>query len=110
MMRQDDAIASGRNPHAGSRFDDFLKDEGQYEEVTAAALKRVLTRQLTEAMAEQQITKTEMARRLHTSRAQLDRLLDPENETVQLDTLQRAATALGRRLQIALAPGPQEEV
>ena len=97
---------AGNNPHLGSSFDDFLRADGQYEAVTAAALKRVVARQLAQAMADQQITKTEMARRLNTSRAQLDRLLDPENPKVQLDTLQRAATAVGRSLQIDLVDAP----
>jgi predicted XRE-type DNA-binding protein len=92
------------NPHAGSRFDDFLKEQGEYETVTAAALKRVLARQISEAMAQQQISKVEMARRLDTSRSQLDRLLDPDNDKVQLDTLQRAAAAVGRSLRIDLVP------
>ena len=96
------AETGGANPHAGSSFDDFLRTDGQYETVTAAALKRVVARQLAQAMADQQITKTEMARRLSTSRAQLDRLLDPENTKVQLGTLQRAANAVGRSLEIGL--------
>jgi DNA-binding Xre family transcriptional regulator len=94
------------NPHAGSSFDDFLRADGQYGIVTATALKRVVARQLAHAMAEQQMTKTEMARRLNTSRAQLDRLLDPENTKVQLETLQRAASALGRSLEIGLVDAP----
>ena len=93
---------AGTNPHAGSSFDDFLRTDGQYETVTAAALKRVVARQLSQAMADQQITKTDMARRLNTSRAQLDRLLDPKNTKVQLDTLQRAANAVGGSLEIGL--------
>lgn len=94
------------NPHAGSSFDDFLIEHGQYQTVTAAALKRVVARQLAQAMAEQAITKTEMARRLNTSRAQLDRLLDPENTKVQLETLQRAANAIGRSLRVDLVDTP----
>lgn len=93
---------SHENPHAGTAFDDFLKETDLYEEVTAVALKRVLARQLTEAMKKDHVSKAEMARRLNTSRSQLDRLLDPDNEKVQLGTLQRAATALGRSLQIEL--------
>jgi predicted XRE-type DNA-binding protein len=98
------------NPHAGSLFDDFLKQEGDYEAVTAAALKRVLARQIADAMAQQQIGKAEMARRLDTSRSQLDRLLDPDNDKVQLDTLQRAATAVGRTLRIDLVPASKPTV
>jgi hypothetical protein len=91
------------NPHIGSSFSDFLKEEGIYEEVTAHAIKRVLAFQIEQAMKEQGITKVEMARRMKTSRAQLDRLLDPENDKVQLDTVQRAAAAVGRKLHMELA-------
>jgi antitoxin HicB len=86
----------------GSSFDDFLKEEGIYEEVTARAIKRVLARQLDALMEDQDITKTELARRMKTSRAQLDRLLDPENESVTLGTLARAAKAVGRQLRMEL--------
>jgi DNA-binding Xre family transcriptional regulator len=86
----------------GSSFDDFLKEDGIYEEVTARAIKRVLARQLDGLMEDQDITKTELARRMKTSRAQLDRLLDPENESVTLGTLARAAKAVGRQLRMEL--------
>ncbi len=86
----------------GSSFDDFLKEEGIYEEVTARAIKRVLARQLDALMLDQKITKTALAKRMHTSRAQLDRLLDPENESVTLGTLARAAQAVGRQLRMEL--------
>ena len=86
----------------GSSIDDFLKEEGLYEEVTARAIKRVLARQLDALMEDQDITKTELARRMKTSRAQLDRLLDPENESVTLGTLTRAAKAVGRQLRMEL--------
>jgi antitoxin HicB len=86
----------------GSTFDEFLKDEGIYEEVTARAIKRVLARQLSGLMQKQGLTKSELARRMQTSRAQLDRLLDPENESVTLGTLTRAAQAVGRRLKMEL--------
>lgn len=89
--------------HIGSTFDDFLKDEGLYEEATAHAVKRVLAWQIEQAMSEQGITKSAMAKRMNTSRAQLDRLLDPNNDKVQLDTVQRAAAAVGRTLHIELA-------
>ena len=91
------------NPHIGSSFEDFLEEEGLHEDATARAIKRVLAWQIAQAMREQGITKAEMARRLDTSRAQLDRLLDPNNDRVQLDTLQRAAAAVGRRLRLELA-------
>jgi predicted XRE-type DNA-binding protein len=91
------------NPHFGSSFDDWLKEQGIYEEATAHAIKRVLAWQIEQAMKAQGITKAEMARRMHTSRTQLDRLLDPENDKVQLDTVQRAAAAIGRTLKLELA-------
>jgi len=90
------------NPHVGSLFSDFLKEEGIYEDVTARAIKRVLAWQIEKAMKDQGITKVAMAKRMKTSRAQLDRLLDPNNDKVQLDTVQRAAIAVGRRLQLDL--------
>jgi antitoxin HicB len=86
----------------GSSFDSFLQQDGIYEEVTARAVKRVLARQLRDLMKREEISKTELASRMHTSRAQLDRLLDPENESVTLGTLARAAEAVGRNLRIEL--------
>jgi antitoxin HicB len=91
------------NKHIGSSFDDFLKDEGIREEATTHAIKRVLAWQIQQAMSEQGITKSAMAKRMKTSRAQLDRLLDPNNDKVQLDTVQRAAAAVGRTLHLELA-------
>jgi len=92
-----------KNRHIGSSFRDFLKEEGIYEDATAHAIKRVLVWQISEAMKKQRITKVVMARRMKTSRAQLDRLLDPNNDKVQLDTVQRAAVAVGRKLHMELA-------
>lgn len=92
-----------KNWHIGSSFRDFLKEEGLYEDVTAHAIKRVLAWQIAQAMKKQRITKVEMAKRMKTSRAQLDRLLDPKNDKVQLDTVQRAAAAVGRKLHMELA-------
>jgi antitoxin HicB len=86
----------------GSSFDDLLKEEGIYEEVTARAIKRVIARQLDALMQDQGITKSDLAKRMQTSRAQLDRLLDPENESVTLATLTRAAQAVGRQLRMEL--------
>lgn len=86
----------------GSPFDDSLKEEGIYEEVTARAIKRVLARQLDTLMHDQGLTKTTLAKRMKTSRAQLDRLLDPDNESVTLGTLTRAAHAVGRQLRMEL--------
>lgn len=91
------------NPHIGSSFQDFLEEENLAAEANAHAVKRVLAWQIAQAMQEKGISKVEMARRMGTSRAHLDRLLDPNNDKVQLDTVQRAATAVGRRLHVALS-------
>jgi antitoxin HicB len=92
-----------RMDHSGSTFDSFLEDEGIREEVEAIAIKRVLAWQLSQAMQEQRKTKQAMAKQLHTSRSQLDRLLDPQNVSVTLDTITRAAKALGKRVIIRVA-------
>src|ERR1700680_5009848 len=84
--------------HSGSTFDSLLEEEGIREEVEAVAIKRVLAWQLEQAMQEQQKTKQAMAKQLHTSRSQLDRLLDPRNVSVTLDAITRAARALGKRV------------
>ena len=86
----------------GSFFDEWLQEEGIYEEVSAAAVKRVLARQIEQAMKEKQLSKTEVARRMRTSRAALDRLLDPQNDSVTLNTLCRAAAAVGRQVHLEL--------
>jgi len=91
-----------KNPHRGSSVDDWLKEENIFEEVTAKAIKEVIAWQLAEVMKDQAITKTEMARRMKTSRLQLDRVLDPENVGVSLDTLSRAANAIGRKVRLEL--------
>jgi antitoxin HicB len=90
------------NPHTGSSFDDFLKEEGIYEECTDGALKRVLAWLVKQEMDRRKITKSAMADRMHTSMSQLDTLLDPETTGVSLETLQRAASAVGRELRIEL--------
>lgn len=92
----------GKNPHLGESFDSFLKEQGIYESVQTTAIKRVLAMQLEEAMKEQHLTKVEMARRMKTSRVQLDRLLDPENDSVTLATLRRAAAIVGREVRLEL--------
>lgn len=92
-----------RFDHSGSTFDSFLEEDGIREEVEAIAFKRVLAWQLSQAMRKQQKTKQAMAKQLRTSRSQLDRLLDPCNVSVTLDTVARAATALGKRLIIRVA-------
>ncbi|RMG58339.1 MAG: helix-turn-helix domain-containing protein [Gammaproteobacteria bacterium] len=91
------------NKHIGSSFDDFLDEEGLLAEAEAIAVKRVIAHQLRELMKEQNLTKTELARRMGTSRSSLERLLDPDNPSVTLLTLERAARALGKSLQIELA-------
>ena len=90
------------NPHRGSRFEDFLAEEGILDAVTAAAQKRVLAWQVARLMARQKLSKTQMAHRMKTSRAALERLLDPDNPSVTLQTIGRAAAALGRKVEIRL--------
>ena len=92
--------------HIGSTLEDFLREENRLEEARAIAIKRVLAWQIEQAMQAQQLTKTEMARRMHTSRSQLDRLLDPNNDKVLLQTVQRAAAAVGKQLNVELIDGP----
>jgi DNA-binding Xre family transcriptional regulator len=92
-----------KNPHRGSSFDSFLQDEGMYEEVNAKAVKKVLTWQLEQALAKEKVTKTELAARMHTSRAAVNRLLDPDNPSLNLQTMEKAARALGKKLAIQLA-------
>ena len=87
----------------GQSFDEFLFEQGTREQSTEQAIKRVIAYQLTQAMAQQHVSKAEMARRLNTSRSQLDRLLDPDNERVTLAALSRAAQAVGRNLRLELS-------
>jgi antitoxin HicB len=96
-----------KNKHIGSSFDDFLKEEGIYEEATSHAIKRVIAWQLAEAMKAKNISKSEMARRMKTSRTQVERFLDPENDSVQLDTIQKAATIVGKRLIVTFEDLPR---
>jgi len=88
--------------HVGSNFDDFLKEEKIYEQTQAAAIKRVVAYQIAEEMKKKKLTKTEMASRMKTSRAALERLLDPENASITLFTLERAASALGKKLTVQM--------
>jgi predicted XRE-type DNA-binding protein len=99
-----------RNPHTGSSCDDFLKDEGIFEEVQARALKRALAEQLEDSMKSAKLTKLDMARKMATSRSQLDRVLDPNNVSVQLDTLIKAARALGKEIEIKIKRAPRKAV
>jgi predicted XRE-type DNA-binding protein len=91
-----------RNPHIGSSLNDFLRDEGILEEARAVAIKEAVAYQIQQAMEKENITKIEMARRMKTSRAALDRLLTPGNASVTLQTLARAARAIGRELRVEL--------
>ncbi len=90
------------NPHIGSTFESWLDERGLREEVTAAAIKSVIAEQIAAAMKERGLSKSRMAELMHTSRAQLDRLLDPDNGGATLETLMRAAKAVGRELRLEL--------
>lgn len=89
--------------HIGSRFDDFLEQEDLLAETEAVAIKRVIAWQIERLMAEEGLTKSEMARRMGTSRSALERLLDPSNPSVTLLTIERAAKALGKKVRVELA-------
>lgn len=91
-----------KNPHIGESFDSVLRDEGIYDEVSATAIKRSLALQIEHEMTAQNINKSEMARRMKTSATQLGRLLDPNNDRIQLDTLVKAASAVGKNLAVSL--------
>jgi antitoxin HicB len=93
-----------KNPHLGSSFDSFLEENGIAEVVHATAVKRAIAFQIAAAMKEQHISKNKMAKSMATSRAQVDRLLDPSNSSVKLDSLERAARVVGRRLVVGLEP------
>ncbi|MEX2172687.1 MAG: helix-turn-helix transcriptional regulator [Pirellulales bacterium] len=92
-----------KNRHLGSDFDDFLSEHGLLADAEAVAIKRVLAFQLAKLMEKEQISKAELARRMKTSRSALNRLLDPRNASVTLQTLERAAQALGKRLRVEFA-------
>jgi predicted XRE-type DNA-binding protein len=91
------------NQHIGSDFNNFLTEEGLLEQAETVAAKRAIAYQIEQLMAQQNLSKTEISRRMKTSRAALDRLFDPANQSVTLQTLDRAARTLGKRLQISLA-------
>ena len=91
-----------KNPHAGSTLESLLREDGTYEDIKSDAIKSVLAYKLQEAMKAQNLSKARMAKRMQTSRSQLDRLLDPQNEGVTLHTLKRAAEAVGMRLELEL--------
>ena len=91
------------NQHMGSSFDDFLKEEAMLDETTAVAIKRVVAWQIAEEMKAQNLTKTALAKRMHTSRAALNRLLDENDASLTLTTLASVASALGKRVSVQLA-------
>ncbi len=88
--------------HIGSDFDDFLRDEGMLVDAEAVAVKRAIAYQIAAEMERSHISKTDLARRMKTSRPAVDRLLDPANPSVTLSTLERAASAIGKRLKVQL--------
>lgn len=90
------------NKHRGSALDDFLEAEGTLGEFQAQAIKEVIAWQLTEAMKERGLNKSRLAELMHTSRSQVNRMLDPNDGNVTIETLQRAAALVGRRVQVAL--------
>jgi predicted XRE-type DNA-binding protein len=92
-----------KNRHIGSNFDDFLQEEGLFAEAEAAAVKRVIAFQIEKEMAARNLSKSALATMMKTSRSSLDRLLDPENASVTLLTLETVALALGKRLKVQLA-------
>jgi hypothetical protein len=91
-----------KNPHRGSSLNSFLKEEGIYDEVMVTVTKHLLAHRVAELMKKQRVTKSAMARRMRTSRAALDRLLDADNTSVPLQTMDRAAAVLGKELSITL--------
>jgi predicted XRE-type DNA-binding protein len=91
-----------KNSFVGSTFDDFLEEEGIKEDVSNGAIKKIIALQLQETLKKENLTKKELARRLETSRAAVDRLLDPYNDSVTLLTLKRAASIMGRKIKLEL--------
>ncbi|CAG0984214.1 hypothetical protein BURK2_02019 [Burkholderiales bacterium] len=90
--------------HLGSHFDEFLEEEGLLQSATATAVKRVIAWQIEEAMRSQHLTKTDMAKKMRTSRAALNRLLDESDTSLTLTTLASAAAALGKKIRVELIP------
>jgi antitoxin HicB len=95
-------MTKARNPHWGSTLNDFLTEEGIHQQATAAAIKSVIALQLEREMKKKRITKKRLAELMHTSRAQVDRILDPDKGNVTIETLQRAAALMGRQLRFEL--------
>jgi antitoxin HicB len=98
------------NKHLGSSFDDFLKEEGIYEHVKIQGEKKFLVFQIIDQMKRQGLTKVDMAKRMKTSRSELARILDPDNQAVSLESLQRAAAALGKSISINLVDASRRKV
>ena len=88
--------------HIGGDFDDFLRDQGLLDDAEAVAAKRVIAFQIAQEMERAHLSNAELARRMKTSRSAVERLLDPSNPSVTLSTLERAASAVGKRLRIQL--------
>jgi predicted XRE-type DNA-binding protein len=97
------AAKNTKRKHVGSDFEDFLREEGRLEEATAIALKRVIAWEIQRTMAKMNVSQAEMARRMHTSRAVIRRLLDSDDPSVTLNTISKAANALGRTVILKLA-------
>jgi len=95
-------MSKAKNPHWGSTLDDFLKEEGIHQQATTAAIKSVIAMQLEREMKKKRITKKRLAELMRTSRAQVDRILDPDKGNVTIETLQRAAALVGRHLRVEL--------
>jgi antitoxin HicB len=95
-------LKSKNNPHVGSNFDDFLREEGIYEEVEAAALKKVIAMALTRQMKRRHVSVSKLAGVLGTSRAAISRVLDEHNTSITLTTLSRTATALGCKVRMEI--------
>ena len=91
-----------KKTHVGSNFDNFLREEGILEQTEAVAIKRVIAHQIEEIMQGKKLTKTMMAKRMHTSRSAVERLFDPENDSATLITLNKAAAVLGKKLKVEL--------
>ena len=91
-----------KRKHLGSRFEDFLAGEGMLEDCRATAIKFKIARELEKAISQRHLTKAEIARRLKTSRTGVDRLLDPDNTSITLNTMAKVAQLLGKRIEFAL--------
>lgn len=106
-QKETGVTAKKASRHIGSSFDEFLREQGLYEQVTSLAWKRVLAWQIAEGMRQAGISKTEMAQRMKTSRTQVERLLDPDNANVLLETIQKAATVVAKRVVVDLEDAPE---